>query len=223
MAVITAILPSTRKAGRFEILVDGAPRALLAIEAIERLRLAVGQPVDERMSELLDREAAQLATFDRALAMLALRGRSTQELRRQLLRKGEPAHQVDAAIERLLDVGFLDDASFARQFTRSKALGAGLSKRRLSQELAKRGVSGPESRDAIEQVFAEEGIDDSVGIERVARKKLRSLAKLDPIVQRRRLFAFLARRGYDVDDIRAVVETLCSGRVEGADGVHHPQ
>ena len=45
-------------------------------------------------------------------------------------------------------------------------------------------------------------------IERVAKKKLLQLGDLDPLVLRRRLFAFLARRGYDLDEIKAVVTRL---------------
>ena len=45
-------------------------------------------------------------------------------------------------------------------------------------------------------------------IERVAKKKLAQLGDLEPLVLRRRLFAFLARRGYDLDEIKAVVTRL---------------
>ena len=70
----------------------------------------------------------------RALDMLEARSRGVAELRRLLLRKREPEAEVDAAIERLKANGLLDDANFARQLTRSKALGAG------RQELAASGV-----------------------------------------------------------------------------------
>ena len=45
-------------------------------------------------------------------------------------------------------------------------------------------------------------------IDRVAKKKLVQLGDLEPLVLRRRLFAFLARRGYDLDEIKAVVTRL---------------
>jgi len=45
-------------------------------------------------------------------------------------------------------------------------------------------------------------------IERVARKKLAQLGDLEPVVLRRRLFAFLARRGYDLDEIKRMVALL---------------
>ena len=205
---ITAISANTRRPGRFDIVVDGSVAATLSIETIERLQLKVGLPVDERLDATLQREAALVATYDRALNMLALRARSAAELRRLLLRKREPADLVDAAIERLLRAGFLDDESFARQFARSKLLGAGLSRRRVQQELARRGVSREIADAALAEVFAEEHLDEEDGLQRVARKKLKSLERLDAATQRRRLYGFLARRGYDSDDIARTVREL---------------
>jgi regulatory protein len=140
--------------------------------------------------------------------MLAARGRASADLKRVLIRKGEPADQVTVAIERLERAGFIDDASFARQFTRSKAVGAGLSKRRLQQELSKRGVARDVSNEAIETVYVEEGVDEEASIERVARKKMRSLMSVDSATRRRRLYSFLARRGYDSDAIARVIRLV---------------
>jgi regulatory protein len=205
---ITAITPHARKPGRFALCVDGREYATLSLDALERLRLTVGTVFDDRTAREVDREVGVLATYDRAIAMLAARGRSSVELRRLLLRKGEPAEYVPLAIERLFAAGLLDDASFARQFARSKALGAGLSRRRLQQELGRKGVARDVSDDAIEEVFDEEGIDDAASIERVARKKLRALSRFDAPTQRRRLYGFLARRGYASDDIARVLRTV---------------
>ncbi|MFL5558330.1 MAG: hypothetical protein ACJ794_06860 [Gemmatimonadaceae bacterium] len=44
----------------------------------------------------------------------------------------------------------------------------------------------------------------------MATKKLAQLGDLEPLVLRRRLFAFLARRGYDLDEIKSVVSRLVS-------------
>ena len=192
--------------------VDGAEIATLSIEAIERLRLGSGVPFDDRLALEVEREAGILDTYDRALNMLAARGRASADLRRILIRKGEPVDRVAMAIERLERAGFVDDASFARQFTRSKAVGAGLSRRRVQQELAKRGVARDVSDEAIETVFVEEGVDEEASIERVARKKLRSLSSVDDATRKRRLYSFLARRGYDSDAIGRVLRILLESR-----------
>ncbi len=151
---------------------------------------------------------AKRSTYDRALDMLEARARGVAELRRLLLKKGEPAAEVDAAIERLVAGGLLDDANYARQLTRSKALGTGMSRRRIAQELARRGVARDVSDLAIDTVFAEELVDEGAAIQRVALKKLRVLGNLDAATQRRRLFGFLARRGYENDDIQRVLREM---------------
>jgi regulatory protein len=148
------------------------------------------------------------STYERALDMLEARARAVEELRRLLIKKGEPQPDVDEAIERLRAAGLLDDANFAQQLARSKAVGAGLSRRRIQQELTKRGVARSTADRAVEQVFGDEGIDEDASIERVARKKLRTLAKVDEGTRKRRLYGFLARRGYDNDDIQRILRQV---------------
>ena len=158
---------------------------------------------------------ADRSTYERALDLLETRARSVVELRRALIKKGEPAGDVDAAIERLRGAGLLDDASYAQQLARSKALGPGQSRRRIAQELARRGVARDLGDKAIAEVFEDEGVDESANIERVARKKMKTLAKLDALTQRRRLYAFLARRGYDGEAISRIVGRLIGDEPSG--------
>jgi regulatory protein len=207
MPIVTAISASPRHPGRFDVLVDGRPMATLSLDAIERLRLAEGASVAGREEQLAS-AAAELKVYDRALNMLAFRARSSAELARLLVRKGEPKELVERAVGRLQEQGLLDDAAFAQSFTRSKVLGARQSKRRVQQGLAKKGVARDVSDAAIATVFEEEGVDQSAVVEAAARKKLRSLVRLEPAVRRRRLYAFLARRGYDADDVRKVMEAV---------------
>jgi regulatory protein len=216
MAVITGIVPSARKPGRFDLMVDGRHAGTVSLETIERLALATGAAYDGVRADV-EREAALLSTYDRALNMLALRARSSRELRRQLVRKGEPADRVDAAIQRLIAAGFLDDGAFARQFARSKAIGAGMSRRRIEQELRRRGVPRDVGDGAIAQVFAEEDLDETAVVERAARKKLRALRNLDVETRNRRLYAYLARRGYDLDDIRRAIEAVAGAEIDAAE------
>jgi len=214
MSVISGIIPAHRPAGRFAVVVDGRERAVLSLDAIERLGLVVGRSV-AGLEEAIALESARLHSYDRALNMLALRARSSGELARSLVRKGEEKPHVDWAIARLLEQGLLDDAAFARALTRSRVVGGKRSRRRVEQELARKGVSRTVAGEAIDDVFEDEAVDQRAIVEEAARKKLRSLAGLEPAVQRRRLYAFLARRGYDLDDIRAAI--AAAGSTESAE------
>jgi regulatory protein len=140
--------------------------------------------------------------------MLARAPRSTSDLRQRLLRKGEDPQQVEEVIARLTAAGLLDDDAYARAFTRSKVASQGFSRRRLQQELAKRGVERVVASEAIDEVMRDDDVDEYASIERAARKKLRSLAALDDATRKRRLYAYLARRGYAPEDVRRVTRAL---------------
>jgi regulatory protein len=208
MDTITGITAHPRKPGRFSVEAGRDVLGILSIDAIERLHLSAGMVVDGGTRAALERESAILATYDRALNMLAARGRAAAELRRLLVRKGEPVEYVDAAIERLREVGFIDDERFARQFARSRAMGGGVSRRRVQQELGRRGVARDVSAEAIADVFAEEALDEQASLMQVASKKLRTLEQVDVATRRRRLYGYLARRGYDGDDIARALREL---------------
>jgi regulatory protein len=205
---ITAITASARHAGRFEISVDGNVVATLSLDGIERLALRIGTAYAESLANRVTREAATLHTFDRALAMLAARPRAARDLERVLVRKGEPAEHVAVAIQRLVALGLLDDAQFARQFIRARIAGAGLSRRRLQSELWRRGVARDVIDAALAEVMAEDEVDEDAQIAEVAARKLRTLRSAEPAAARRRLYALLARRGYEASAIRRVMHSL---------------
>lgn len=204
MGLITAIVPHPRRAGRVDIAVDDKSVGAVLLDAVGRLGLRVGADF-EPLRSAFEAEAGLLATWDRASGLLAARARSRAELRRLLLRKGEPAARVDVVLDRLERAGYLDDADFARQFARGKMVGSGVSARRVQAELARRGVAREIADAAVAEVLAEEEIDETEAVERLARKKLKSLAKYDEPTRRRRLYGFLARRGFEADDIRSVL------------------
>jgi regulatory protein len=208
MAVVTGLVASSRKDGRFDLAVDGRQLGVVSLEVIERLSLRVGAVVDDAPDGALCAAIATLAAYDRALNMLAAQPRSARDLRRRLVQKGESPANADAAIERLEAAGLLNDGAYARQFARSRVLGAGHSRRRVQQELFRRGVARAEVDDAVEEVFDDEGVEETALAEAAARKKLRGLGSVDAETRRRRLYSFLVRRGYDGDTIRAVMSSV---------------
>ncbi len=147
-------------------------------------------------------------TYDRALNMLAFRARSVAELRKQLLRKGEPVEAAEAAIARLLELGLLNDADFALNFARLKLTGAGASRYRIVQELGRKGIAKPMVEEALDALEESDGLNASDSIHRVADKKWRTLSKLDEVTARRRLYGFLARRGFNPDEIRGAMDAI---------------
>lgn len=205
---VTGITEHPRRKGRYVVDVDGREAAVLTADSLVTLGVRVGVALEAAQLQAIEAAGAEVAVMDRALNLLAHRARSARELRRRLLQKGEPAPLVEAALERLARMGLIDDAEYARQVARSTAVVRGASKRRVRQELFRRGVASEIADAAIEQVYADESVDAGEIVERAARKRLKALAGLDPETRRRRLYGFLARRGYESDEIRVTLERV---------------
>lgn len=205
---ITALRENPRKPGRYAVFVEGKSVAIVNAAYLHDAKLSVGVGLDELAGDRLLVAARKLEAFDRAAAALGRRARSAHELERWLLQRGFDRADVTDAVQRLTEIGAIDDSQFARAFARSRALGKGMSRRRLAQELARRGVERPMADAAIAEVLEEESVDERALLEAAARKKLAVLQGQEPDVVRRRLYGYLARRGYNVNDIAAVLRML---------------
>src|SRR6201996_3024769 len=128
------------------------------------------------------------------LRLLTARARTRAELAGQLAKRGYPDDVSTRVLDRLTDVGLLDDTDFAEQWVHSRLANAGKGKRALAAELHTKGVDN----DVITSVLG--GIDAGAErdrAEQLVQTKLRrdTLTEGDARVSRR-LVAMLARRVY---------------------------
>ncbi|HYS00534.1 MAG TPA: regulatory protein RecX [Gemmatimonadales bacterium] len=208
MPTLTALAPDPRQPGYRLVEVDRGRFASLPVAALEPLRLQVGSalapPVLDRLRELADIEAAERA----ALRALARRAHARLDLQRRLVKKQHPPAAVEAALERLASRGLLDDSRFAEQYAALRAT-RGKGPARLLGDLVAQGVERRTAEHAVRRALEEEGIDPGVEARAVATKRARQLAGLPAPVRKRRLLAFLVRRGYAGVPLRELVEELC--------------
>ena len=208
MPTLTALAPDPRQPGYRLVEVDRGRFASLPVAALEPLRLEVGAAlapaVLDRLRELADIEAAERA----ALQALARRAHARLDLQRRLVKKQHPPAAVDAALERLASRGLLDDRRFAEQYAALRAT-RGKGPARLLGDLMAQGVERRTAEHAVRRALEEEGIDPGVEARAVATKRARQLAGLPVPVRKRRLLAFLLRRGYAGVPLKDLVEELC--------------
>ena len=155
--------------------------------------------------------------YEYALNLLSARAYSERNLRRKLVQKEFDPEEIDATMERLTASKLLDDTKFAAEYARQKLVVGGSSARRVEQELQKKGIGREQAKEAIGTVVGDESVDEGASAEKAARKKFKSLSGLEPDVQRRRLFGFLARRGFDLDDVKRAVAKVISEEEDSAD------
>ncbi|MFO0658836.1 MAG: regulatory protein RecX [Polyangiaceae bacterium] len=208
MGTLTAIAGNARRKDRFSIEIDGSSVGLLSVDSISRLGLREGIEIDDTKLASIVHEVAVVKAFDRAILMLTARSRARRELAMALRRTGEPSEAIEPALERLDRLGYLDDAAFARAYVRSKVATAGAGKGKIRGDLLRKGVSKPIADAAIEEVFDEQEVVEEDVVIALAQKRLKSLSGLDRETQRRRLYGFLARRGFGADDVMRAVRAV---------------
>lgn len=145
------------------------------------------------------------------LRQLTMAPRSRKQLEDKLRAKGCADDVAQTVLDRMSDVGLIDDESFAGMVVRSQQVTRGLGRRGIAQELRRKGVDDELIREQLD------GIDDDAERDRaveLAHKKMRTMGGLEYVVQQRRLAGMLARKGYSPSLVMSVVrEVLREDRV----------
>jgi regulatory protein len=142
------------------------------------------------------------AAREAALSLLERTRRTRLDLRHRLREKGYADPVVDAVLGRLAEVGLIDDAEYARAWLAGRWGRRMAGWRRLEADLRRRGIAAEDIASARAALEREQGAADEVtGARRAIAQAERRYAKLEPRVRRQRLYALLARRGYDSDTI----------------------
>jgi regulatory protein len=206
--VIGALAPDPRHPACVRIMVGG--RALLTVprEAAEAEGLAVGGELDEPRFARLARAADEEAAYRTVLRSLERRPFAARDLVRRLVLKGHPPEAAAVAVERAGRAGLMDDARFALHYIETRAA-RGRGPLRLRRDLAALGVERVVVDAALAEAFGPDGAN-APSVEALARKRLDQLRGLPKPVRRRRLLAFLARRGFADESVHRVVMALIS-------------
>ena len=190
---------------RMRVSISGVEIGDLTIDFIAEQRISERREIPRAMANEIVAAVDRTVVLDKALDLLAVRARSARDLRMRLRRAGAPEADITWAIDRLVRQGLLDDAVYARQVARAKVLGGGVSRRKVATELRRRGVSAETADEAIDATLSEVDLDEEGAALQAAEKRMRALASLDPKQQRQRLYAYLARRGFESDVVRRVI------------------
>ena len=129
--------------------------------------------------------------YQKALELLVRREHSRHELQRKLAERGVEPDQSHAAVDRLVDSGYQDDARFARALARTRAA-AGQGPHRIRAELGTHALTSEQVTDALEACET----DWPAAARKLVARRYAGAKLADP-KQRRKAIEFLLRRGFD--------------------------
>jgi regulatory protein len=197
---ITALRFQKRNKDRVNVYVDD--RFAFGLAAIEAARLRVGQTLsDDDIARLRERDEVERA-YERALNFLSYRPRSEAEVRRNLRKKDVEDEVVEMVVERLTRAGLLDDREFARYWVENRKEFNPRGARALRHELRGKGISNSIITDTLAD------LNEQSAARQVAERRAPRLAHLEPHDFRRKLGAYMARRGFSYAVIEPLVEEM---------------
>ena len=179
--------------GRAKVFVNGEYWA--ERDAAVAVEFGLFEGVNLSENELADARVAgeRPLAMTRALNVLGYRARAEGEMRERLLRAGYAPETVETVVGRLRELGYLDDAEFARNSAREKARRYG--PRRVYGDLRKSGVGEELAREAVEGQFSEES--ELEAAQSAAGRRYNTNERSDVVA--RRVYGFLVRRGYSAN------------------------
>lgn len=209
--VTVAPVPSRRGTGNnteYTVTFDTGEHVTLTETTVAEFRLYAGKQLTVLdLGALRGADAGQRA-IEAATRYLGSRPHSTREVEDYLRGKGFMPEAIAAAVIRLTERGYLDDAAFAKWYAENRAEFRPRGPSMLRQELRRKGVA----TDTVDEALATQAAEVDINAQAltIARKRAEMLVRggYDTATITRRVQGLLARRGYGYDSVRSVLRAL---------------
>lgn len=194
---ITAITQQDKLKNRYSIFVEGKYAFSLSDTALLEHKLVQGQELTKDEVAKYKEISKEDKLYSQTLRYTALRPRSRWEIESYLKRKDVPAPLQDIILNKLSNLGFIDDCAFAESWVQNRRLLKPISKRRLLMELRQKKVSD----EIIQELFAEDETDEQETLRELVQRKRKQTKYQNDL----KLMQYLVRQGFSYNDIKTVL------------------
>jgi len=198
---ITALKVQKKNPNRVNVFLDG--EFAFGVSRIVAAWLKTGQLLTEQKILSLQQDDAREVAFQNALLMISYRPRSVREVQKKLKEKGFDETVVGMVIERLKEGGLVEDKGFDQAWIENRTVFRPRSRKLMTLELRQKGVP-----DEVVQEALEKSVDDEVLAYQAAIQYSRRLKKLEWLDFRKKLSAYLARRGFSYEVLEPLVRQI---------------
>lgn len=198
--MITAISVQKKNSERVNIFLDG--EFAFGLSRVTAAWLQVGQHLTpEKITQLRSEDEYEIA-FQKSIRYLSYQPRTEKEVRQKLESYSYSDEVVDAVISRLRKIELVDDHRYARDWVENRFEFRPRSKRALNFELNRRGIN----QEIIDSVLKD--VDEPMMALRAASKQFHKYKECSWEEFRKKMYAFLARRGFDYETSARVIKSV---------------
>jgi regulatory protein len=202
---ITQLSVQSRNSDRVSVFVDGEFAFGIHGALVAKHGLAEGQALPADKEEALRDDESLHQAKQRALTYLAHKPRTEQEVRTKLSENDVAPAIIDPVIQRLQDLGYVDDEAYATDYVRNRFASKKYGPRRLARELVQRGIDRARAERAVDAFFDRH---DALAAARDHADKRwpRIKGDGDSRRQKQKLYRYLVRRGFTADTVYQVLD-----------------
>ena len=205
---ITAIKAQIHDPDRVSIFLDG--EYAFGLSRIIAAWLNIGQRLsEEKIKELSEEDDSEVA-YQKALRLLNQRPRTENEIRQRLQKYGFTTDQIDITLQKLREGGLVADRRFAQMWIENRNEFHPRSQRLMRLELKQKGVAVEEIEKALVN-----SADETELATQAAMRQMRKYSSLEWSEFRKKLSAFLMRRGFSYGTIAPVVRSVWENTHDG--------
>ncbi len=201
---ITELRQGVKNPNRVNVFVNGKFELSLDVAQVVDLGVQVGRILSEGELAELKRASEFGKLYQRTLEWVLARPRSVMEardyLRRKSREKGLDLSYSKQIIDRLSSKGYLDDRKFAAYYVENRFVKKGVSRKRLSMELAKKGID----KEVIAEILSTSERNEAEEARKIIARKRRQYAD-------DKLIAYLCRQGFSYQLAQELVNESSDG------------
>jgi regulatory protein len=196
---VTAIKNQVKDKSRYSVFVDNKYAFSLSERALMDSKLANGDELDNSKVNRLKELSGDDKLYNRALKLVASRSKTEGEMRDYLRRKDASPALVDTILNKLSDIDLINDEKYARSFVNDRLLLRPTSRRKIIAELKKK---------HIKQSTIDSALTDYSGDPHALNEVIRQKRRQEKYKDNLKLMQYLARQGFNYDDIRSALSGL---------------
>lgn len=201
------ITHSRGRGKKIHLLIDDEYQITTDIDFWAEHYIKDGAEIDEdEWQELVDSINYKKA-IDKCYDLLSRRDYSVKELKTKLLRTVDERN-ADRAIDRMLELGYLDDEKFANTLLKHLVENKNMSKSFIKQEMFKRGISS----DIVSNLLEENEIDSVSSIINLVLTKYKNKLNADNGYEK--VVSALMRKGFSYYDIKEAFNRIENDEID---------
>lgn len=196
-------LLSEVSASRVKVYIDEHPAFILYKGELRKYGLREGEPIAERVYEELVCEVLPKRAMQRCLNLIKSRDYTREQLKFKLKQGGYPEQVIEEALDYAASGRYIDDLRYAESFIVCSH--EHKSRRRIENDLLQKGVSAETIAAAWRQWEDEGNVQDEEEQIKALLTKKHFDAETADRKELQKMYAFLARKGFDGDKIRRLL------------------